>query len=153
MWTLVCAVLLAACPDPRIASGTSLYVTTEFDPTLLLTQVRVWGSVESGPTFGPQLLPEQQDRVLHSGETVRILLGNVANGTTATVQVEGLRDRVVVAKGMGSVQVRDGYEVDVNLRLEPTSTNPPAGGGDGGTGNPGDFCAGCEGCCYGGRCT
>ncbi len=148
VWALVCAVLLASCRDPETAAGTALYVTTEFDPTLLLTQVRVWGSVESGPTFGPKLLPEQQDRVLHSGETVRILLGNVANGTTATVYVEGLRDRVVVAKGMGSVQVRDGYEVDVDLRLEPTSSNPT--GGDGGTV---DFCAGCEGCCYGGRCT
>ncbi len=149
---LVCAVLLASCQDRGPASGTALYVTTQFDPTLLLTQVRVWGSVESGPSFGPQLLPEQQDRVLHSGETLRILLGNVANGTTATVSVEGLRDRVVVARGTGTAQVRDGYEVDVNLRLEPTSPNPT--GGDGGTTDPGDgFCAGCEGCCYNGRCT
>lgn len=156
---LVCAVLLAACRDPAAAAGTSLYVTTEFDTTLLLTQMRVVGSVESGPTFGPHILPEQQARVLNSGETVRILLGNVANGTNATVNVEGLRDRVLVARGKGTAQVRDGYEVDVTIRLEPTA--PPHNTGDGGTGNTpdggggggGDFCAGCEGCCYNGRCT
>ncbi|WP_395837706.1 hypothetical protein [Archangium violaceum] len=144
MLALVCAVLLGACRDPARASGTALYVTTEFDPTLLLTQVRVWGSVEGdGSTFGPDLLPEQPDRLLYSGETLRVLLGDIANGTQAQVSIEGLRNGVVVARGQGSAQIRDGYEVDVTLRLEPATPDNP----DGGT-----FCVGCDGCCRQGVC-
>ncbi len=146
---LMCAVLLASCRDPAAASGTSLYVTTEFDPALLLTQVRVWGSVDDGQTFGPHVLPEQPERLLHSGETLRILLGDTANGSQAKVLVEGLRDNVVLARGEGSAQVRDGYEVDVTVRLG--ASPPPGDGGvpDGGTG----FCPGCAGCCMQGFCT
>jgi hypothetical protein len=148
---LVGAVLgLGACRDPAKVSGTAFYVTTQFDPTLLLTQLRVWGEVAGEPVFGPQVLPEQQERVLNSGETLRVLLGEVPNGVAVQVMIEGLRDGVVVARGQGSGDVRDGYEVDVSVRLESTAPSPP----DGGPG-PGDgtFCVGCEGCCMKGQCT
>ncbi|ATB30623.1 hypothetical protein [Melittangium boletus] len=143
------ALLLAACRDPAKVSGTALYVTTQFDPTLLLTQVRVWGEVAGQPHFGPQVIPEQQERVLHSGETLRVLLGDVPNGVTAQVSVEGLRDNVVVARGESGVDIQDGYEVDVTVRLEPVGT-PPTDGGTGG--GDGTFCIGCEGCCIQGQC-
>jgi hypothetical protein len=135
---LVCAVLLGACRTPDTASGTALYVTTEFDPTLLLTQVRVWGTVEGQP-FGPHVLPEQPTRLLSSGETLRVLLEDAANGAQAKVYMEGLRDSGVVARGEGSAQIRDGYEVAVTLRLEPPTSDT--------------FCLGCAGCCKDGVCT
>lgn len=135
---LVCAVLLGACREEGTASGTALYVTTQFEPTLLLTQVRVWGTVDEGAPFGPHVLPEQPARLLSSGETLRVLLGDVPNGVRARVYVEGLRDGSAVARGESTVQIRDGYEVDVSLRLEPT--------------NPDTFCIGCTGCCQDGTC-
>lgn len=146
----MCALLLVSgCRDPARASGTALYVTTEFDPTQLLTQVRVSGAVEGGQAFGPQVLPEQPERLLYSGETLRVLLGDVPNGTEAKVSVEGLRDGTVVARGEGVAGIRDGYEVDVSVRLEPVTPEPPDGGEpDGGT-----FCVGCDGCCVQGQCT
>lgn len=143
---MVGTVLLGACRDPAKAAGTALYVTTQFDPALLITQVRVWGTVESGADFGPQVLPEQPQRLLDSGETLRVLLGDAPNGVQAQVSVEGLSDGQVVARGEASAQVRDGYEVDVTLRLEPIPT-PPTDGGD-----P-SFCMACDGCCQQGRCT
>jgi hypothetical protein len=139
VWALVCAVLLGACRDPDAVSGTALYVTTEFTPTLLLTQMRVWGEVEGGPTFGPHLLPEQPSRLLQSGETLRILLEDVPNGALTKVYVEGLNDTGTVARGEGSAQIRDGYEVDISIRLQASGS--------------GTFCAGCEGCCIEGTCT
>ncbi|OJH35295.1 hypothetical protein BON30_39390 [Cystobacter ferrugineus] len=139
---LVGAVLMGACRDPAKASGTALYITAEFDPSLLITQVRVWGDVDGQPHFGPQVLPEKAQRVLNSGETLRVLLGDVPNGVRAEVNVEGLRDGSVVARGTGGADIRDGYEVEVSLRLEPTTP-----------GNPDTFCLGCEGCCIQGQCT
>lgn len=135
---LVCAMLLGACRDPATASGTALYITTEFEPTLLLTQVRVWGSVEEGLPFGPHVLPEQPARLLSSGETLRVLLGDVANGVRAKVYAEGLSDGGMVARGESIVEIRDGYEVEVTLRLKP--------------GGPDTFCLGCAGCCSGNTC-
>ncbi|WP_239576999.1 hypothetical protein [Archangium primigenium] len=140
---------LVACRDPAKASGTALYVTVEFDPTLLLTQVRIWGDVAGQTRFGPEVLPEQQQRVLHSGETLRVLLGDIPNGVPIQVGLEGLRDGLVVARGEGATEVRDGYEVDVSVRLEPTHTPPPDGGTDGGDGS---FCLDCTGCCVQGQC-
>ena len=141
LWVLGSVLLLGACRDPARAAGTALYVKAEFDPTLLLTQVRVWGDVEGGSTFGPHVLPDQPERVLHSGETVRVLLGaDTANGVRAQVHLEGLRDNTVVARGSGETQVRDGYEVDVTLRLEAV----PSGNDT--------FCLNCEGCCQQGFC-
>ncbi|WP_257457524.1 hypothetical protein [Archangium lipolyticum] len=142
-WVLVWAVLLGACRDPDAVSGTALYVTTEFTPTLLLTQVRVWGEVEGGPSFGPHLLPEQPERLLQSGETLRILLGDAPNGARTTVYIEGLNDSGTVARGENSTHIRDGYEVKVAIRLE--AKNP-----DGGNGT---FCIECNGCCIEGICT
>ncbi|HEX8437171.1 hypothetical protein [Archangium sp.] len=149
MLGLVCAVVLASCRDPAAVSGTALYVTTTFDPTLLLTQVRVGGSVEGGQPFGPQVLPEQPDRLLYSGETLRVLLEDVPNGVQAKVYVEGLRNNVLVARGEGTAQIRDGYEVDVTVRLEPAAPEEPP---DAGTGPPdaGSSCSGCAGCCANG---
>ncbi|MET0400757.1 MAG: hypothetical protein ABW123_00075, partial [Cystobacter sp.] len=134
---------LGACRDPAKVSGTALYVTAEFDPALLITQVRVWGDVDAQPHFGPEVLPAEARRLLNSGETLRVLLGDVPNGVRAEVHVEGLRDGTVVARGSGGSDIRDGYEVDVTLRLEATS-----GGGPEPT-----FCVGCEGCCIQGQCT
>ena len=101
--------------------------------------------MEGGQDFGPQVLPEQPERLLHSGETLRVLLGNAPNGGQAEVSVEGLRDNTVVARGTGRVQVRDGYEVDVSLRLEPVRSDGGDGGGD-------TFCTSCGGCCQQGFC-
>lgn len=149
-WTrvLVGAVLLllSACRDPAKASGTALYVTADFDPSLLLTQVRVWCSVEGGQEVGPQVLPEQPQRLLNSGETLRVLLGDAANGVQAQVTMEGLSNNTVVARGVGSAQVRDGYEVEVSLHLDPVPADGADGGGD-------SFCMGCNGCCQQGHCT
>lgn len=148
---LASAVLLSACRDPDTLSGTALYVTTEFDPSLLLTQVRVAGGVEGGATFGPDVRPEQPERLLQSGETLRVLLEDAPNGAQATVRVEGLNSTGRVARGEATAQIRDGREVDVTVHLEPV----PPDEGDGGTGTPdgGTFCADCTGCCMQGICT
>jgi len=140
---LVCAAWVGACREPP---GTSLYITTEFEPTLLITQVRVGGSVDGGLPFGPQVLPEHPERLLHSGETLRILLEEAPNGALATVYVEGLSNKGMVARGEGIAQIRDGHEVDLAIRLEPASLPPPPP-------TDGGFCVGCEGCCIQGRCT
>jgi hypothetical protein len=145
---LVCALLLASCRDPAAVSGTALYVTTTFDPTLLLTQVRVGGSVDGGQPIGPHVLPEQPERLLYSGETLRVLLEDVPNGVLARVYVEGLRNNLVVARGEGSAQIRDGYEVDITVRLEPVTPDEEPSTPDGGV------CSGCDGCCSGsGTCS
>ncbi|WP_375756124.1 hypothetical protein [Corallococcus exercitus] len=143
---LLTLVTLAACRDPAAASGTALFVTTEFEPSLNLTRLRVSGAVAEGPSVPTTLLPEDSSRELLSGETFRVLLDGAANGTQATVRVEGLRDdATVVASGEATVSVRDGYEVEVTVRL--TSGPTP----DGGTGT---FCLDCaDGCCREGICT
>jgi hypothetical protein len=105
----------------------------------------VWGSVEGGRSFGPHLLPEQPERLLQSGETLRVLLEDAPNGAVATVYVEGLSNNGTVARGEGSVPLRDGYEMDITVRLEPSSSP----GADGGS----SFCPSCAGCCYQGTCT
>lgn len=140
---LLTLVSLAACRDPAAAAGTALFVTTEFEPSLNLTRLRVSGAAADGTEVASTLLPADSSRVLQSGETFRVLLDGAANGTQATVRVEGLRDdTTVVASGEATASVRDGYEVEVIVRLS-SSPNP------GGT-----FCLDCpDGCCRDGFCT
>ncbi|NOK32991.1 hypothetical protein HMI49_07250 [Corallococcus exercitus] len=147
---LLTLVTLAACRDPAAASGTALFVTTEFEPSLNLTRLRVSGAVADGHAVPTTLLPEDSSRELQSGETFRVLLDGAADGTQATVHVEGLRDdATVVASGEATASVRDGYEVEVTVRL--TSGPAPDGGTDGGTNT---FCLDCaDGCCREGICT
>lgn len=146
--------MLGACRDPSTASGTALYVTAEFDSTLLLTQLEVAGSVQGGVPVGPTRLPELPDRFLRSGETFRVLLPSAEEGTRAELRVRGLRDGLQVASGTGSVQVRAGHEVDVTVRLLPPSPGPDGGPPDGGGGPDGGFCPDCpDGCCLSGFCT
>ncbi|CAM3946465.1 hypothetical protein COSO111634_29675 [Corallococcus soli] len=138
-------VALAACRDPAAAAGTALFVTTEFEPSLNLTQLRVSGTVAGGMDVPASMIPEAADRTLQNGETFRVLLGDAANGAQATVRVEGLRDGTVLAVGEASATVRDGYEVEVTVQLG-SGTKP-----DGGTST---FCMDCrDGCCRDGVCT
>jgi len=146
---LVCAVLLGACPNTE--SGTALYVTIEFDPALILTQIRIGGTVDGGPAFGPYDVPDPAGRVLHSGETLRVLLPDAPDEAPVQVYAEGLYQRMPLARGEGSAQVQAGREVDLTLQLTPLGSTP-----DGGTGNPDagtPTCTGCTGCCQGNQCT
>ncbi|WP_244226927.1 hypothetical protein [Corallococcus aberystwythensis] len=152
---LLTLVALAACRDPAAAAGTALFVTTEFEPSLNVTRLRVSGTVADGTEVPTTLLPEDSSRALQSGETFRVLLDGAANGTQATVRVEGLRDgTTVIASGEATASVRDGYEVEVTVRLtssRPTSDGGTGGGTDGGTNT---FCLDCpDGCCREGFCT
>ncbi|WP_347402526.1 hypothetical protein [Corallococcus macrosporus] len=146
---LLTLVTLAACRDPAAASGTALFVTTEFEPSMGLTRLRVSGTAD-GSEVPTTLLPEDSSRELQSGETFRVLLDGAANGTQATVRVEGLNGDALVATGEATASVRDGYEVEVTVRLT-TSGPKPDGGTDGGTDT---FCLDCpDGCCREGICT
>ncbi|MBN1206734.1 MAG: hypothetical protein JXB05_17765 [Myxococcaceae bacterium] len=129
-------VLLGACRDP---AGTALYVTIDFPPSLTMDQLRVSGAV-AGSAIGPQLLPEQPERTLAQEETFRILLPSAPDKAEAQLQVEGLRLGTRVALGTSQVRVQEGSEVDITVRLEPTSID--------------GFCLDCpEGCCKSGICT
>lgn len=159
---LVCTVLLGACRNSE--SGTALYVTVNFDPALILTQIRIGGTVNGGTSFGPHDRPEPPERVLHSGETVRVLLPEAPDGARVQVYVEGLRERIPLARGESSGVVRAGQEVDLTLQLTPMGSTPDGGTPDGGTlpdgGTSGEpdggstpTCDGCTGCCQGNQCT
>jgi hypothetical protein len=135
IWLLGLGVLSGACRD---SVGTALYVTIEFPPTVLMDQIRVSGTV-AGNGIGPHVLPEQPDRLLANGETFRVLLPSAPDMAQAELQVEGLSQGERVAFGTGQVQVHEGMEVDVTVRLEPA---------------PSDFCPNCpDGCCMSGICT
>jgi hypothetical protein len=138
---LLSAVTLAACRDAAAAAGTALFVTTDFDPALNLTRLRVITTVADGTLVPDGLLPEESSRLLQNGETFRVLLKGATEGSQATVRVEGLReDGTVVATGTATASVRDGYEVEVSVRL--------------GAGGNGTFCLDCaDGCCREGVCT
>ncbi len=134
------SVALAACRDPAAASGTALFVTTEFESSLNLDRLRVSATAE-GASVPTTLLPQDSSRALQSGETFRVLLDGAVDGTQATVRVEGLRgDTAGVAAGEATATVRAGYEVEVTVRLTATPT--------------GTFCLDCpDGCCREGVCT
>jgi hypothetical protein len=142
------AVLFGACRD---SVGTALYVTIDFDPSLQMDQLVVTGMVaDSG--IGPHQLPEQPERLLSTGETFRILLPSVPDKSEAVLNVEGLRESTRVAFGTSEAEVRQGSEVDVTVRLEPSGGTPDGGTPDGGTPD-GGFCPNCaSGCCMGGVC-
>lgn len=150
-WLLCAAVLLGlagACRSAETASGTALYVTTEFDSSLLLTQLEISGTVQDDADVEPRRLPEEPSRFLQSGETFRVLLPSARDGATAELSLRGLRDGVPVASGTGSVQVRAGHEVEVTVRLQGLESS-----GDGGTPDAGPVCGDCaSGCCQDGRC-
>jgi hypothetical protein len=135
IWLVGLGVLCGACRD---SVGTALYVTIEFPPNVNMDQLRVSGTV-AGSGIGPQLLPDQPDRLLANGETFRVLLNSAPDMAQAELQVEGLNKGERVAFGTAQVQVQEGSEVDVTVRLEP---------------KPGDFCPNCpDGCCMSGICT
>ncbi|EAU65346.1 hypothetical protein [Stigmatella aurantiaca] len=137
---LLLGMLLGGCRDAKKASGTALFVTIDFPPTLFIDQLVVSGSVD-GTGIGPYVLPEQPERLLSNGETFRILVPSAANSVPAEVTVEGLRESSRVALGTGSVETRKGYEVELTVRLEPAS--PPDT----------TFCVDCPtGCCMNGYC-
>ncbi|NMO16033.1 hypothetical protein HPC49_01630 [Pyxidicoccus fallax] len=179
----VLAVVASACQDAATASGTALYVTTEFDPLLQLTQFKVSGTVTDGSEGGDagadggankassipaSLLPETAGRILQSGETFRVLLPDAKEGARVKLVLEGMSGPELAAVGTAEVTVREGYEVDIRVRLEPASEPPDAGTPDAGTpdsgtpdgGTPdagssdaGTFCMDCpDGCCRGGFC-
>ncbi|QSQ28407.1 hypothetical protein JY651_36555 [Pyxidicoccus parkwayensis] len=138
MLTLLAA---SACQDSASASGTALYVTAEFDPPLQLTQLQVSGDVEGdGGTITPTLLPDTPERLLHSGETFRVLLPDAPDGAWATLRVEGRLSARPAAEGTARVRVHAGREVDVTVWLEPTNSGTSSCTHD------------CEGCCQEGRC-
>ncbi|RKI17566.1 hypothetical protein D7Y15_10160 [Corallococcus sp. AB030] len=141
---LLCSCLLAlvsltACRDPAAAAGTALFVTAQFEPALNLTRLRISATAD-GASVPTTLLPEDSSRALVNGETFRVLLDGAANGTQATIRVDGLRDDATVATGEATATVRDGYEVEVTVRLTAS--------------NGGTFCVDCpDGCCREGVCT
>jgi hypothetical protein len=147
--------LLGAC---RPAKETSLFVIIDFPPTLLMDQLLVAATVGQ-ENIGPHLLPEQPGRLLANGDSFRVLLPSAPDGAQANLRLEGLREGGSVSLGMAMALVQVGDEVEVAVRLEPTS--PPAGGPDGGTdggmnGGPdgGTLCPNCpDGCCMSGVCT
>lgn len=135
LWLLGWSVLLGACRD---SVGTALYVTIDFPSSLTMDQLRVSGSVD-GNDIPPHFLPEQPERTLTPGDTFRVLLSSVPDKTEAALQVAGLFETTRVALGETRVEIREGSEVDVTVRLEPISN---------------DFCPNCpEGCCMSGICT
>jgi hypothetical protein len=166
--------VLGACQDAATGAGTALYVTADFDPGLRLTQLRVSGTVEGGADVGPSLLPESPSRLLERGETLRVLLPDAPEGARVLLLLEGLgEDGALAARGEAEARVRQGYEVDVAVRLEPWSEPPDSGTPDGGepdsgtpdsgtpdsgtpdSGTPdsGTFCMSCaDGCCRNGFC-
>ncbi len=163
------AVLTAsACQDAAKAAGTALYVTAEFDPLLQLTQLRVSGEVEDGGDIPPALLPENPGRILQSGETFRVLLPEAPDGAHVALRLEGLSGTALAALGTVEAEVREGYEVDVQVRLAPWSAptdsgtpdsgtpdsgTPDSGTPDSGTPDAGSFCMNCpDGCCRDGFC-
>lgn len=132
------AVLAGGC---RESVGTALYVTIDFDPSMMMDQLRVSGTV-AGSGVGPQVLPAQPERLLANGDTFRVLLPSAPDKAEAELTVEGLREGTRVSQGKAQVQVFENMEVDVTVRLEPA---PPDGG---------EFCANCpDGCCMSGVCT
>jgi hypothetical protein len=132
------AVLAGACRDPV---GTALYATIDFPPSLMMDQLLVSGLV-AGSGIGPHYLPEKPERLLANGETFRVLLPSAPDKSEAELKVEGLREGTRVARGTVQVQILEGMEVDVTVRLEPA---PPADG---------EFCPDCpDGCCMSGVCT
>lgn len=132
------AVLAGAC---RESVGTALYVTIDFDPSLMMDQLLVSGTV-AGSGVGPQVLPETPERLLANGDTFRVLLPSAPNEAEAELKVEGLREGKRVALGTSKVQVLKDMEVDVTVRLEPAAPDD------------GEFCANCpDGCCVSGVCT
>jgi hypothetical protein len=142
LWLLSSVLLFAACRD---SVGTALYVTIDFPPTLRMDQLLVSGTV-ADLDFGPHVLPQQPERLLANGDTFRVLLPPVPDGSEAELNVEGLRQGARVARGTSQVEVREGSEVDVTVRLEPVPPDggPPAGG----------ICPDCaNGCCMNGMCT
>ncbi|HZI16446.1 MAG TPA: hypothetical protein VE153_39135 [Myxococcus sp.] len=154
------ALLLAAgaCQDTATAAGTALYVTADFDPALRLTQLKVSGAVEGGEPVGPSVLPESPGRELASGETFRVLLPDAPQGALVALELRGLREGQAAARGTAEARVRQGYEVDVVVRMEAWSETPGPGTPDGGepdSGTPdsGTFCMDCaDGCCRNGFC-
>ncbi|MBZ4422946.1 hypothetical protein K8638_41565 [Myxococcus sp. RHST-1-4] len=149
----VLALLAAsACQDAARAAGTALYVTTEFDPLLQLTQFRMSGRVDGGD-LRPALLPEHPGRILQSGETFRVLLPDAPDGARVTLRLEGMRGSELAALGTVDAAVREGYEVDVQVRLAPWPERPDAGTPDSGTPDASTFCVSCpDGCCRNGYC-
>ncbi|MDY7225936.1 hypothetical protein [Hyalangium rubrum] len=156
LWLLGLGLLLGACRDPAKASGTALFVTIDFPPTLLMDQIRISATVEDS-NIGPHLLPEEPERLLANGDSFRLLLPSVADQSQAEVRIEGLANGTPVALGTEQAQVREGYEVEVPVRLEPWSPDggePDGGTPDGGTDGGTPVCANCpNGCCMGGSCT
>jgi hypothetical protein len=134
----------SACQDAATAVGTALYVTAEFNPLLQLTQFQVSGTVEGGDAISPALLPENPGRILQSGETFRVLLPDAPDGARVTLRLEGRSGTALAAQGTAEARLRAGREVDVRVRLEPSSSEPPDSGTSCGPG--------CEGCCLEGQC-
>ncbi|MCP3136239.1 hypothetical protein [Pyxidicoccus xibeiensis] len=158
--SLLVLLAVSACQDAATAAGTALYVTTEFDPLLQLTQFRVTGDVDDGSGIPSSLLPESAGRILESGETFRVLLPDATDGAQATLRLEGLSGTDVAAVGTATATVREGYEVDVSVELVPQSVDPDAGTPDSGTpdsgtpdSGPGNSCLDCaDGCCRNNAC-
>jgi hypothetical protein len=156
LWLLGLGLLLSSCRKQE----TSFFVIIEFPPTLLMDQLLIAITV-GDDNIGPHLLPDQPGRLLTNGDDFRVELPMARDGEQAFLRLEGLREGGSVALGSATATVRFQEEVDVTVRLEPTSppthnTDGGIGGKDGGTGDIPDagFCPNCpDGCCMGGVCT
>ncbi|HEX8706255.1 MAG TPA: hypothetical protein VF815_45895 [Myxococcaceae bacterium] len=167
LWLLGLGLLLGSCRKEE----TSLIVSIEFPPTLLMDQLLVAVTVGE-ENIGPHLLPDQPGRLLTNGDDFRVELPSAKGGEQASLRLEGLREGGSVALGTTTATVRLNQEVEITVELVPTSppTNNTDGGTDGGTGgtdggtggtdggtggNPdAGFCPNCpDGCCVRGVCT
>jgi hypothetical protein len=152
---LVVALLaLAACSDPAKANGTALFVVSNWDAGVEVTQLFFTGRLMGGSdVFKPSYRPDTAGGPLAPPQSVRVLLQPGFGGSPVTVQVVGYNaDGTPAAFGSTGATLIDGVEVPVNVDLLPAAPPPPSDGGsrpgDGGVVITGGDCAQCtKSCC------
>jgi hypothetical protein len=130
----------AACTDPAKANGTALFVISNYDGGLALTQLFFTGTLMGGSdVFKPSYRPETAGTALAPPQSVRVLLATGFGGSPVTVEVTGFNaDGTPAAFGSTDSTIVEGSEVTVNVSLKPPlAVLPPPDGGtgmsDGGT--------------------
>ena len=131
--------LIGSCKDAGRAAGTAIYVSVTFgSPELQVTQLRFSARTDHA-LFEPVVRPANDTGVvLRSGQTLRILIPDSLAGENVAVGAEGLYQGRVVSQDQSTVRVRKDYEVEIDLLLPSTSTQPS--------------CGPCVGCCSGVTC-
>ncbi len=136
---VLCAWFIGSCKDSSGAAGTSIFVSVNFaSPDIQVTQLRFSAKTDH-PLFDPVLRPANDSgALLQSGQTLRILIPDSLAGTSVTVGAEGLYLGRVVSQNQSDIRIKKNYEVEIDLLLPSTSTQPN--------------CGPCAGCCSGVTC-